>query len=75
MTHVQDMSLVCNCTWLVVLLQGTHRVEYDDGDVQDEDLLHGDFRVLDGSQAQVRIAGAHVSKCEPPSALQALVCL
>ena len=34
--------------------QGTHRVSYDDGDVQDEDLLHGDYRILDGQDSHVR---------------------
>ena len=38
--------------------QGTHRVSYDDGDVQDEDLLHGDYRILDGQDSHVR-PGTH----------------
>jgi hypothetical protein len=36
-------------------MQGTHCVRYDDGDVQDEDLLHGDYHILDAPEPQVRL--------------------
>ena len=40
---------------LVPALQSTHRVHYDDGDIHDEDLLHGDYRLLDGQESQARL--------------------
>ncbi len=47
-------------------MQAVHRVEYDDGDVEQEDLLRGNFHFLEDSPASPVLpqAQVHSHMCE-----------